>query len=305
MTPLIRRSSRLYTDNGHFTDPSTITVTGAPEGFPFRYVGCGDYSGHYVSKLHIIYDRNEDGTPKLDENGQFVIKQLQKTNGTPLTYMGQPTTNIVGPFDQLTGTRPQHFLLMNEAGETVYAYCIDLGTGVASGNPFYSVANLEDANYYATSDAAEHIRAITQNGYWGTLEGMGSLTQLKSALKQAVADGKIEKEYDITFVIYIQNATANYELKEGEYIGNGKVCTTVTEHIILTDEVIDELPPARPSTLPRLPFGPTPTAPTTPWTAPTAISLAISPTPAPRTATAATARTTLPAPPEPRLCTTI
>ena len=231
----------LYTDNGHFTDPSTITVTGAPEGFPFQYVGYGDYSGHYVSKLHIVYDRNEDGTPKLDENGQFVIKQLQKTNGTPLTYMGQPTTNIVGPFDQLTGTRPQHFLLMNEAGETVYAYCIDLGTGVASGNPFYSVANLEDANYYATSDAAEHIRAITQNGYWGTLEGMGSLTQLKSALKQAVADGKIEKEYDITFVIYIQNATADYELKEGEYIGNGKVCTTVTEHIILTDEVIDEL----------------------------------------------------------------
>ena len=94
----------LYTDNGHFTDPSTITVTGAPEGFPFQYVGYGDYSGHYVSKLHIVYDRNEDGTPKLDENGQFVIKQLQKTNGTPLTYMGQPTTNIVGPFDQLTGT---------------------------------------------------------------------------------------------------------------------------------------------------------------------------------------------------------
>ncbi len=231
----------LYTDNGHFHDPSTITVTDAPEGYPFQFVGYGDYSGHYVSKVRVIYERNEDGTPKLDENGQFIIKELQHSNGNPLTYMGQPTTNINGPFDQKTGTRPQHFLLMNEAGEAVYAYCVDLGTGVASGNPFYSVANLEDNTYYASEDAAEHIRAITQNGYWGTLEGMGSLTQLKADLKQAVAEGKVEKEYDITFVVYIQKATEGYELKEGEYIGNGYVCKTVTEHIVLTDEVIDQL----------------------------------------------------------------
>ena len=36
----------LYTDNGHFHDPSTFTVTDAPEGYPFKYVGHGDYSGH-------------------------------------------------------------------------------------------------------------------------------------------------------------------------------------------------------------------------------------------------------------------
>ena len=32
----------LYTDNGHFHDPSTFTVTDAPEGYPFKYVGHGD-----------------------------------------------------------------------------------------------------------------------------------------------------------------------------------------------------------------------------------------------------------------------
>ena len=234
----------LYTDNGHFHDTSAITVTGAPAGYPFQFVGYGDYSGHYVSKVRVIYDRNEDGTPKIDENGNYIIKELQHSKGATLTYKGEPTLNINGPFDQTTGTRPQQFLLMNEAGEAVYAYCIDLGTGVASGNPFYSIANLEDAGYYASPEAAAHIRAITQNGYWGTETGNGSVAQLKEDLKAAVVAGKVEMEYDITFVVRIMkqaNIPAGYELKGGEYIAEGYLCNTVTEHIVLTEDLIDGL----------------------------------------------------------------
>ena len=51
----------LYTDTGHFTDPSTVTVTGAPEGYPFKYVGNGDYSGHYISHVRVVYERDADG----------------------------------------------------------------------------------------------------------------------------------------------------------------------------------------------------------------------------------------------------
>ena len=239
-----KKIHELYTDNGHFHDTSAITVTGAPAGYPFQFVGYGDYSGHYVSKVRVIYERNEDGTPKVDENGNYIIKELQHSKGATLTYKGEPTLNINGPFDQTTGTRPQHFLLMNEAGEAIYAYCNDLGTGVANGNPFYAVANLEDAGYYASEEAAEHIRAITQNGYWGTESGDGSVAQLKENLKAAVASGEIEKEYDITFVVRIMkkdNIPADYEMKEGEYIAEGYLCNTVTQHIVLTDEVIDGL----------------------------------------------------------------
>ncbi len=239
-----KKIHELYTDNGHFHDTSAITVTDAPVGYPFQFVGYGDYSGHYVSKVRVIYERNEDGTPKVDENGNYIIKELQHSKGATLTYKGESTLNINGPFDQTTGTRPQHFLLMNEAGEAIYAYCNDLGTGVASGNPFYAVANLEDAGYYASKEAAEHIRAITQNGYWGTESGAGSVAQLKENLKAAVAAGEIEKEYDITFVVRIMkkdNIPADYEMKEGEYIAEGYLCNTVTEHIVLTDEVIDGL----------------------------------------------------------------
>ena len=82
-----RKVRDLYTDNGHFTDPDTITVTDAPEGYPFQYVGTGDYSGHYVSHMRVIYERDEAGNPVEDPDGNYVIKELQHANGTPLTIL--------------------------------------------------------------------------------------------------------------------------------------------------------------------------------------------------------------------------
>ena len=123
-----------------------------------------------------------------------------------------------------------------------------MGTGTASGNPFYKVSNLEDNDYYASEEAEEHVRSIVTNGYWGTAAGddaenpaIGSLAKLKKDLKAALANGDVDKEYDITFVIRDKKYTADYELKEGEYVGDGYVCRQVTEHIVLTDELIDAM----------------------------------------------------------------
>ena len=243
-----KKETDLYTDNGHFDDPDTITVTDAPDDAPFKFVGNGDYSGHYVSHIRVIYAKDENGNPIKDENGEYVIDHLEQARtGDVLTNGGVPTTDINGPFDQKTGTRPQQFLLMNEQGDAVYAYCIDVETG-AEENYWYSVANLEDNDYYASEEAEDHVRAIALNGYWGTSNEpdedgnykTGSMAKIKEDLKKAVAEGKVEKEYDITFVIYgakyVEGTTV---LQEGEYVGNGYVCKQVTEHIVLTDEVID------------------------------------------------------------------
>ena len=230
----------LYTDTGHFTDPSSVTVTDAPAGYPFKYIGTGDYSGHYVSHIRVIYDRNDDRTPKVDSEGKYIIKELQHANGTPLTYKGESTTSLTGPYDQTTGTRPLQFLLKDEAGNTVYGYCIDLETGANQGT-WYAIGNLEDNDYYASEEAENHVRNIVYNGYWGTAEGQGSIASLKDALKKAVADGTIKKEYDVTFVIRGAKYTEGYVLQEDEYVGNGYICKHVTEHIVLTDDVIDGL----------------------------------------------------------------
>ncbi|MBR4933459.1 MAG: Cys-Gln thioester bond-forming surface protein, partial [Clostridia bacterium] len=230
----------LYTDNNHFTDHSTITVTGAPEGHPFKYIGYGDYSGHYVSHIRVVYERDEAGNAVKDENGNYVIKELQHSGGTPLTYKGEPTTDINGPFDYATGTRSQQFLLKNENGDTVYGYCIDIDTGAQSGT-WYSVANLEDNDYYASEEAEEHIRAIVTNGYWGTESGFGSLASLKTALKAALAAGKVDATHNIEFMNRVKYKDG-MEITEGQYrAGSYVVWYLPEETVTLTDEIIDGL----------------------------------------------------------------
>ncbi|MBR5537111.1 MAG: VWA domain-containing protein [Clostridia bacterium] len=232
----------LYTDDGHFTNPASVTVADAPEGYPFKYVGYGDYSGHYVSHVRVIYERDDDGNALKDENGNYIIKELQHSGGTPLHYNGELTTNIDGPFHYATGTRAQQFLLMNEAGETFYGYCIDLETGAVSSS-WYTLANLEDNNYYASEEAENHVRGIMFNGYWGTAEGEdGSLSVLKAALKAAIADGSVEDDYSISLVNR-KKFTTGYELQEGEYHHGSYVYWTVAENqpVQLTDEIIDQM----------------------------------------------------------------
>ena len=231
----------LYTDNGHFHDPSTFTVTDAPAGYPWKYVGHGDYSGHYVSHVRVIYDRDADGDPKVDDDGNYIIKELQHVaSGTTLYYGDELVTDPAGPFHYATGTRPQQFLLMNEEGDTAYGYCIDLETGAES-DTWYALANLEDNNYYASLDAEEHVRGIVFNGYWGTESGTGSLASLKEALKEAVADEEVSVEQKVTLVNR-KKFTEGYELQEGEYhYGSYVYWSLPTEKVVLTDAIVDQL----------------------------------------------------------------
>ena len=71
-----------------------------------------------------------------------------------------------------------------ETGDIHTAYCADLNTGTRDGW-WYTMENAEDAEYYS-DEAAGHIKAIAANGYWGTSEGTGSLTQLKDTLKDVL-----------------------------------------------------------------------------------------------------------------------
>lgn len=236
-----KKARELYTDNGHFHDPDTITVTNAPEGYPFKYVGHGDYSGHYISHVKVIYARDEAGNAIKDANGNYVIKELQHAgSGTPLHYGTELITNIDGPYHYATGTRPQQFLLMDEKNNTYYGYCIDLATG-AEGSTWYALANLEDNNYYASQEATDHVRGIVFNGYWGTESGTGSLANLKEVLKAAVADGSVEDDYNIKQVNR-KKFTDGYEPQKGEYhYGSYVYWDLAPVDVKLTAEIIDQM----------------------------------------------------------------
>ena len=236
-----KKATELYTDNGHFHDTSTFTVTDAPEGYPFKYVGHGDYSGHYISHIRVVYKCDADGNAIKDESGNYVIDHLEHaSSGTPLHYGTELTTNIDGPYHYATGTRPMQFLLMDEAGNPYYGYCVDLATGAEQAT-WYALANLEDNDYYASEEAENHVRGIVFNGYWGTESGTGSLASLKAALKAAIADGTVEDDYNIKQVNRKKFATG-YELQEGEYhYGNYVYWDIPAVDVTLTAEIIEQM----------------------------------------------------------------
>ena len=78
---------------------------------------------------------------------------------------------------------PQQFILVDDKGNLVTTYCADVSTPTQD-NFGYNVENLEDATYYSDEEAKQ-IRAIAENGYWGTKEGFGSLEEMKKKLAEA------------------------------------------------------------------------------------------------------------------------
>lgn len=84
------------------------------------------------------------------------------------------------------------FVLVDKDGNEHYVYCADFAVSPVAGSR-YGMENVEDADYY-DSEAAAHIRAIAQNGYWGTSEGAGSLGAVKRMLVDAYNNGEIDKD---------------------------------------------------------------------------------------------------------------
>lgn len=216
----------LYLNN--YDNPANITVSNdGPNGYDYEFVGNGDYSSQWISKVYVTFKKGEDGKPLVDEDGNYIIESLTKSDGTVITSNGVPTTDINAVFDQKTGTRGQQFLLMDKEGNAVYGYCIDLGTSAIDGH-WYTIANLEDNTYYASDDATSHVRTIVMNGYWGTASDadgdgnydLGSLDLIKLKLKKALANGEIDKQVTVSYRV------------------NGEI---VTEVILITDELIDML----------------------------------------------------------------
>ena len=213
---------------GNFDDPDKKVVSeDGPENFDYQFVGRGDYSSQFVSRVYITYKKDENGNALVDENGNYIIESLKHANGTIITVDGVPTTDMNAVYDQKTGIRALQFMLKDKEGNVVYAYCIDLATQALT-EYWYTVSNLEDNDYYASEEAEKHVRSIVMNGYWGTLSDadgdgsfdIGSLALIKQKLKVALANGEIDNEVTVS------------------YRENGEIVTKV---IIITDQVIDNL----------------------------------------------------------------
>ena len=167
------------------------------DGGDYRYGGWGEESDVRIKEYSNI-------TYGLDENGNPVMEDYS----TSWSY-------------------PVQFVLHDEDGNMVFAYCVDLETG-AERRSYYNVSNLEDSDYYTSEEAEAHIRAIVSNGYWGAgntadADGnykTGSLAKIKDNLKNAFADGVLEDED-----VVITGDNGEETIKLCLSVCNGALCT--------------------------------------------------------------------------------
>ena len=186
------------------TDPSKWTNI-PPEG-EYKYVGTGEHSKYWIAKVTVTYEKDPvTGETLFDENGNPIIKDITKKDGTNITINGEDATEFGDAelMNTYNGSRATNFMLLDKDGNRVFGYCCDIVTGTVTGK-WYSVSNLEDSDYYASEESEEHIRSIAMNGYWGTSDipkedgtyETGSLEGIKAKLKDAVENGDIPAEHE-------------------------------------------------------------------------------------------------------------
>ena len=178
------------------------------------YIGAS-YRDYYVGRLPaevkatIAYDENgkyvtDENGYILDVNGNRIFKEEHTAVGPDgnTVYLHRFDNPYAGLkvegwyedgewVEELNGDKsyyavwagPQQFILVDDNGNLVTTYCADANTPTQD-NFGYNVENLEDATYYSEEEAHQ-IRAIAENGYWGTAEGFGSIEEMKAKLAEA------------------------------------------------------------------------------------------------------------------------
>lgn len=86
------------------------------------------------------------------------------------------------------------FKLVDADGNAHYVLCADLNE-TAYRNVSYNMANVETANYYQGEGAAQKIKAIALNGYWGTTSGIGTLESCRTLLRNYLSEINVDTKY--------------------------------------------------------------------------------------------------------------
>lgn len=171
------------------------------EGYDYVYVGSDQFSNYYAAYQFSdpAMDYTNQGPIYADENAALYldVKKSVFVNYNPpllVPYL-HLKTGTVGGNDKYPAPFParwesiQQFVVADAQGNAATTYCADQVTPAQEGFS-YIMHNVEDGTYYST-EAAQMIRTVAKNGYWGTESGFGSMENLR----QMMADsGKFSEE---------------------------------------------------------------------------------------------------------------
>lgn len=145
--------------------------------------------GKTDQKTDLHHRADKDGT-EFDPEG-YDFQWLGKYGLESAIRVDAVKVNEDGTATPSDRWQAHQFVLVDKDGNEHYVYCADFAVSPQAGFR-YDMENVEDAGYY-DSEAAAHIRAIAQNGYWGTSEGAGSLDAVKRMLVDAYNNGEIDR----------------------------------------------------------------------------------------------------------------
>lgn len=146
--------------------------------------------GKTDQKTDLYHRADKDGV-EFDPDG-YDFQWLGKYGLESAIRVDAVKVNEDGTTSSSDRWQAHQFVLVDKDGNEHYVYCADFAVSPQAGFR-YDMENVEDAGYY-DSEAAAHIRAIAQNGYWGTSEGAGSLDAVKRMLVDAYNNGEIDRD---------------------------------------------------------------------------------------------------------------
>ncbi len=178
------------------TDDGTYFIY---QGLMFQVVGGSENGDVSMSSLQpnlgltpdilngTISETTDLRTPTNDSTGGSI------SSGYDFIYTGyglESAIKTITNYDTGSTTLTHQFKLIDSSGKAHYVLCADLGT-TAIRNTSYNMENVETAGYYKREGAAEKIKAIALNGYWGTTSGIGSLEECRKLFRNWLqANGK-------------------------------------------------------------------------------------------------------------------
>ena len=86
--------------NSKYADPSKWTGANAmPDDADLRFLGTGEHTTYYAAIVYVVYEKDENGNAKKDENGEYIIEKLWRYNPAthdPETHSKQQQLTING-----------------------------------------------------------------------------------------------------------------------------------------------------------------------------------------------------------------
>ena len=160
-----------------------------------------------------ITDKPEEGNDLLDPTDKEGVIKLEDLEDDDLVFVSgiglvskynltiMYTQNKNGGWYKYNKGWPvKQYIVKDKDGKEHPVYCADMSVVTENAVKYY-LENTEDADYYTNPnnnqkdpDGGWHLREIATNGYWGTAEGMGSLTELVDKLLAAKKEGNVALE---------------------------------------------------------------------------------------------------------------